>query len=87
VVRDSLDISEDKMNLSRKLLLNRGNLSSASLPFMWDSILKDESINNETLVTSIAFGPGLTAAGALMKVKRKQCASKPSGIFPLTLPH
>lgn len=67
-VRDALNVSEEKMSWSRQMLLNRGNLSSATAPHMWAEMLSDHSIPSGTLVTTLVFGPGLTAAGALLRV-------------------
>ena len=66
-VRDALGIDEDCMTRSRRVLLERGNLSSATVPHIWSEILADPSVKDGTLVTSLAFGPGLTAAGALLR--------------------
>ena len=68
VVRDSLGLSERDMRWSRSLLYTRGNLSSASLPHLWASMLNDSSIKAGQLITSVAFGPGLTAAGVLLRL-------------------
>lgn len=67
-VRDALNVTEERMAWSRKILLERGNLSSATAPHMWADILSDHSIRPGTLVTTIVFGPGLTAAGAILRV-------------------
>jgi len=67
-VRDALHVSEERMAWSRKILLDRGNLSSATAPHIWANILSDHSIRPGTLVTTIVFGPGLTAAGAILRV-------------------
>jgi predicted naringenin-chalcone synthase len=67
-VRDALNVTEDRMAWSRRVLHDRGNLSSATAPHMWADILSDDSIRSGTLVTTIVFGPGLTAAGAILRV-------------------
>ncbi|MEA5391105.1 3-oxoacyl-[acyl-carrier-protein] synthase III C-terminal domain-containing protein [Cyanobium gracile UHCC 0139] len=67
-VRDALNVKEERMAWSRRLLLERGNLSSATAPHIWADILSDDSIRSGTLVTTIVFGPGLTAAGAILRV-------------------
>lgn len=68
-VRDALQVSEERMGWSRRILLDRGNLSSATAPHMWADILSDETIPSNTLVTTLVFGPGLTAAGSLLRLR------------------
>ena len=51
------------------MLHDYGNMSSATLPHVWQRILEDSRIAAGTPVVSLAFGPGLTMCGALF-VKR-----------------
>jgi predicted naringenin-chalcone synthase len=44
-----------------------GNMSSATLPHIWTDILAGDETPDGTLVASVAFGPGLTFAGALLR--------------------
>lgn len=66
-IAEELALSEFKIKHSRDILRNCGNMSSATLPHVWDAILKDHSVQEGSLVVSLAFGPGLTVAGALMR--------------------
>lgn len=52
---------------SAEVLKHYGNMSSATLPHVWEAMLKDPSIKEGSLVVSLAFGPGLTVAGAIMQ--------------------
>lgn len=53
---------------SRKVLAAYGNMSSASLPYIWEDMLKDPQVPSGTPIISMAFGPGLTmAVGVLEK--------------------
>lgn len=52
------------------ILHNHGNMSSATLPHVWDLIIKDDSLQDGQLIVSLAFGPGLTMAGAIFELKR-----------------
>lgn len=54
---------------SKEILYRYGNMSSASLPHIWESVLKDEQVAKGTPIVSMAFGPGLTAALAIL-IKR-----------------
>ncbi len=66
VVQQALELSEAQVVASRDVLLRCGNMSSATLPHIWMNILAAADIPAGTLVVSLAFGPGLTVAGALM---------------------
>lgn len=60
-------LSDATMRFSYGVLRKYGNMSSATLPHIWQEILEDESIVNGTKIVSLAFGPGLTIAGALLE--------------------
>ena len=66
-VRDRLGVKEEQIAHSRKVLYDLGNMSSATLPYIWQNITKDEEIVPGTKILSIAFGPGLTAAGVILE--------------------
>jgi predicted naringenin-chalcone synthase len=67
VVRDALELDEEHVAPSRSILRSYGNMSSATLPHIWQAIVDDDAIPDGTLVISLAFGPGLTLAGAVMR--------------------
>lgn len=52
---------------SHDILKTCGNMSSATLPHVWEKILKDREVSANTLVISLAFGPGLTISGAIFQ--------------------
>ncbi len=62
-----LCLEERQITHSREILRSMGNMSSATLPHIWDRILKDDSIPHGAYIVSMAFGPGLTAATALLQ--------------------
>ncbi len=66
-IQRSLKIAPEQVAFSHEILTQFGNMSSATLPYIWDKILSAKEIPSGTLVLSIAFGPGLTAAGAIME--------------------
>jgi predicted naringenin-chalcone synthase len=68
-IQDVFEIRPEQLLWSRKILKQYGNISSATLPHIWDIITKDESVLNDTPVISLAFGPGLNIAGALLVKK------------------
>lgn len=62
-----LELSDEQVALSRKVLKERGNMSSATLPHVWKEILDSDYSGK---VISLAFGPGLTIFGGLFMVKK-----------------
>jgi predicted naringenin-chalcone synthase len=60
-----LDLSQ--LSPSFQILRKYGNMSSATLPHIWEQLLKDPSIPNDALVISLAYGPGLTMCGAVLQ--------------------
>ncbi|AHZ85966.1 hypothetical protein Bb109J_c0307 [Bdellovibrio bacteriovorus] len=62
-----LELKEEQVAHSRALLRQRGNMSSATLPHLWEQILRDDSVPSGTPIISYAFGPGLTVCGSLME--------------------
>ena len=66
-VVQQLNLREEQVSGSRLLLRDRGNMSSATLPHLWERILQDDSIPSGTPILSFAFGPGLTICGSLME--------------------
>ena len=56
-----------KARHSHDVLRERGNMSSTTLPHIWDRIAQDETIASGAVVCSVAFGPGLTVATNLLQ--------------------
>ncbi len=66
-VQKALGLSDTQMKYSYEILKNYGNMSSATLPHIWERILHDKEIPKGTKIVSLAFGPGLNTAGAIME--------------------
>lgn len=66
-VTKTLLLNKSQVAYSEKILLEHGNMSSATIPHIWNLILNDPSVKNNQLIVSLAFGPGLTIAGALLR--------------------
>lgn len=66
-VQKSLELSDEQCAESKKILFERGNMSSATLPHIWQEILNGNSSPGKKIV-SLAFGPGLTLFGAVFEV-------------------
>lgn len=61
-----LSLNEDQLMESRFILQQCGNMSSATLPHIWEEMLYKNARPGEWVV-SLAFGPGLTIAGAIFQ--------------------
>ncbi len=68
VVAQALELKTEQIKDSQQILFERGNMSSATLPHVWQSILLREPPVG-TVVVSLAFGPGLTIFGAVFEVQ------------------
>lgn len=66
-IAEQLDLVEADLELSRAVLYENGNMSSATIPYVLNQIISDDSIPSGTLVLSLAFGPGLTIAGMILQ--------------------
>lgn len=66
-VREVLELAPPQVQASRDVLRDHGNMSSATLPHIWERLLGDPRIPRGTLIPSLAFGPGLTVAGTLLE--------------------
>ena len=66
-VRDELGIRDDQIDLGREVLKENGNMSSTTATYIWKAILDNDNIPRGSKVVSIAFGPGLTATGAVFE--------------------
>jgi predicted naringenin-chalcone synthase len=64
-VKGALGLSEEQVMFSREVLRLYGNMSSATLPHVWEKMLAE--IPAGTPVISMAFGPGLTLSASHMR--------------------
>lgn len=71
-IQKLLQLKDEQMAFSFEILKEYGNMSSATLPHVWERILKSAAVPPSTPIISLAFGPGLTVAGAFMV---KRCGS------------
>ncbi len=66
-VQEWLCLAPAQVTASREILFERGNMSSATLPHIWERLLQDDTLKPDALVVSLAFGPGLTLYGMVMR--------------------
>ena len=67
LVREGLGLSEEQIAFSRRVLFARGNVSSATLPHIWLEVARSESVPDGQPIISLAFGPGLTLCGGVLR--------------------
>jgi predicted naringenin-chalcone synthase len=68
LVGSCLRLSKEQIALSKDALREGGNKSSATVPHIWDRVLRDTDVKPGTRVVSLAFGPGLTATAMVARV-------------------
>lgn len=66
-VGEVLHLRTDQLSHSQAILQSCGNMSSATLPHIWQKMLLDPTVSSGTYIVSLAFGPGLSIAGALFQ--------------------
>jgi predicted naringenin-chalcone synthase len=66
-VRTLLDLSEEQVRYSRGVLRTYGNMSSATILFVLDAMLRGEAPVPGDWGLMIALGPGFAAEGALLR--------------------
>jgi predicted naringenin-chalcone synthase len=66
-VEQSLDLPKTALDISRKVLRDYGNMSSATVLFVLHQMLRQSGLQKDEVRTcAIAFGPGLTVETALL---------------------
>ena len=66
-VVDAVGILKEQACWSYEILRRQGNMSSATIPHIFNEIVNDPTIVSGTKIVAMAFGPGLTATGLLLE--------------------
>ena len=66
-IKEMLQLHPHQLKHSEHVLKRFGNMSSATLPHIWEEMLHDSQVSKNALIASLAFGPGLSIAGGLFK--------------------
>jgi predicted naringenin-chalcone synthase len=66
-VKNNLELAEPQVRFSREVLFDYGNMSSATLPHVWKRMLDSPDVARGATIVSLAFGPGLTICGAVLR--------------------
>jgi predicted naringenin-chalcone synthase len=67
VVGEQLGLSDEQLDVSRSVLRDFGNCSSATVLLILDRIVREETLSDGDHVVAMAFGPGLTLYAALLQ--------------------
>ncbi len=67
LIKDRLQLTDEQVRHSQGVLRSYGNMSSATLPHVWEQILNDGAVPSGQMILSLAFGPGLTMFASLMR--------------------
>ena len=70
LLSDLLRLRVEQSEASRQVLLNHGNMSSATLPHVWKRILENPELPDGAVIISFAFGPGLTIYSSVMRLNK-----------------
>jgi predicted naringenin-chalcone synthase len=62
-----LGLTAKQVALSTKTIYENGNISSATLPYMFHQIVNSDDISAGTIVLGLAFGPGLTISAIILE--------------------
>lgn len=66
-VISEIGLLKEQARWSYEVLRLHGNMSSATIPHVFNEIVNDPNIISGTKVVAMAFGPGLTATGLLLE--------------------
>jgi predicted naringenin-chalcone synthase len=66
-IKDLLGLDPRQIEHSVYALKHFGNMSSATLPHIWERMLKDPKVPKKARIVSLAFGPGLSISGSLFE--------------------
>lgn len=64
---DEMEIFKEQAYWSYEILRRHGNMSSATIPHIFNEIVNDSKIETGTKIVAVAFGPGLTATSLLLE--------------------
>ena len=66
-LQESLKLEQWQISHSSRILHRYGNMSSATLPHIWERMFHSNEVPKNSFIISLAFGPGLSIHGTLFK--------------------
>jgi predicted naringenin-chalcone synthase len=70
IIQDKLTLPSNLMELTRSIYQDFGNMSSSTVLFALERLSETNQVDNKP-VLSLAFGPGLSIEGLLLKIVKK----------------
>lgn len=64
-IAEFLGLEEKQYHHSAEVLRDFGNMSSGTIPHVWEKMIGDPSVQSGEYIVGIAFGPGLSISGVL----------------------
>ena len=68
-IQQLLELNSQQLFHSQEILRTCGNMSSATLPHIWNLLLLDSAVAKGAYIVSLAFGPGLSISGGVFEKK------------------
>jgi predicted naringenin-chalcone synthase len=65
-VQNRLELTDEQLRLSRTIMRNYGNMSSPTVMFVLDEVIRSGNPQRGDLGVMVALGPGMAAEAALM---------------------
>ena len=66
-LQEALNLQQWQISHSTRILHRYGNMSSATLPHIWERMLHSNELPKGSLIISLAFGPGISIHGTLFR--------------------
>jgi predicted naringenin-chalcone synthase len=66
-IQDELGLSDEQVAISKAVLYENGNMSSATVPHILKVIVDEPGITRGTRVVCLGYGPGLTLTGMVLE--------------------
>lgn len=66
-VQSELGLRDEQVARSKLILLEKGNMSSASIPYILKELIEDPAVSIGQHIVALGFGPGLTIAGIILQ--------------------
>jgi len=66
-IQDELGLLDEQVAISKAVLRENGNMSSATIPYILKEVVDDPGIARGTRVICLGYGPGLTLAGLVLE--------------------
>jgi predicted naringenin-chalcone synthase len=83
-VQGGVGLPDEAMAHSRAVLRDFGNMSSATILFILQRILADETLADGARVAGLCFGPGLTVETARLTLRTADAVGEPAGTVAAT---